>query len=185
MLDGIAAYKPHVTVEWRKMTRARGIWLGLALLASACAAMLGVPLWLSGSALICAILPPLVGMFVQGSATNAQVNELEAVLWIAVATMGATSTGGLSSPILVLFAVPVVTAWSSGRARLTAEVAAFSLLGLAAAGVLGADGSWLDQRDADILGTLFGVAGLVLVGAVAALEVSRGSARFALTPVTE
>jgi signal transduction histidine kinase len=135
--------------------------------------MLGVPLWLSASAFLCAILPPLVGMFVQGSATAPRVAELETVLWIAVATMATTSTGGLSSAILVLFAVPVATAWSSGRARLTAEVAVFALLGLAVAGILGAGGSWLAPRDADILATVFGVASVALVGAIAAVEASR------------
>ncbi len=155
------------------MTLSRLIWLGLAAFATACAAMLGVPFWISAIAFLCAVLPPLVGTFVRGSATASRESELECGLWIAFATMAATSTGGLVSPTIALFAVPVATAWGAGSGRLTTEVATFGLLGLTIAGVLGANGSWLDPRQASILATAFAVAGLAQVGVIAALGGAR------------
>ena len=155
------------------MTAPRGIWLGLATLAAAWAAIRGVPIWLSVAALGCAALPPLVGMFVRGSTTDMRVAELESVLWIALATMGAACTGGAGSPLIVLFAAAIATSWMSGGARLTAETAGFSLLGLAVAVIAGWEGSWLDADDAGALATSFGTCGLALVGAIAAWEVAR------------
>jgi signal transduction histidine kinase len=155
------------------MTAPRGIWLVLATLAAAWASIRGVPIWLSVAALGCAVLPTLVGMFVRGSAADTRVAELESVLWIALATMGTACTGGAGSPLIVLFAAAVATAWMSGVPRLTIEAAGFSLLGLAVATIAGWDGSWLDANDANALATAYGTCGLALVGAIAAWEVAR------------
>ncbi|MDP3735869.1 MAG: HAMP domain-containing sensor histidine kinase [Hyphomonadaceae bacterium] len=98
--------------------------------------------------------------------------ELESVIWIAVATTATASTGGAGSPAMILFAAGVATAWMSGGTRLTAEVAGFSLLGLALGSIASAGGTWIDRQDAHSLASAFGVAGLAFVGAVAAIEVA-------------
>jgi cell cycle sensor histidine kinase DivJ len=74
--------------------------------------------------------------------------------------------------MMIVFAAGVATAWMSGGARLTAEVAGFSLLGLALASIASAGGTWIDPREAHSLASAFGVAGLALVGAMAAVEVA-------------
>ncbi len=148
------------------MTASRAIWLGLATLAAAWGVFLGVPFRDSALIYACAILPPLVGMFMRGSTTEARIAEVESTLWVVFATLGAASTGG-STAMMVNFAVAVAVAWSSGSSRLTGEIAGFSLVGLAAAIVAGAGGSWLHTHDAAILAMGYGVAGVVLVGAIA------------------
>jgi signal transduction histidine kinase len=161
------------------MTAPRGIWLILATIAAAWASFRGVPIWLSVAALGSAVLPPLVGMFVRGSTTDARVAELEAVLWIALATMGAACTGGASSPLIVLFAVGVGAAWMSGVKRLTFESAIFALVGLAVATAAAWNGSWMSDSDAEALATAYGASGLALIGAIAVSEVGRRSLELA------
>ena len=155
------------------MTAPRGIWLALATLAAAWASFRGVPIWLSVAALGAATLPPLVGMFVRGSTTDTRLAELESVLWIALATMGTACTGGASSPLIVLFAIGVGTAWMSGVKRLTFESAIFALIGLAVATLAAWQGSWMSDTDADALATAYGACGLALVGTIAVFEVGR------------
>ncbi len=161
------------------MTAPRGIWLVLAMLAAGWASFRGVPIWLSVAALGCAVLPTLVGTFVRGSTTETRVAELESTLWIALATMGASCTGGASSPLIVLFAIGVGVAWMSGVRRLTLESAVFALIGLAVATVAALNGSWLDDRHADALATAYGAGGLALLGVIAVSEVGRRPARAA------
>jgi signal transduction histidine kinase len=167
------------------MTAPRVIWLGLAILAAAWASIRGVPIWLSVAALGCAVLPPLVGMFVRGSTTDTRVAELESVLWIALATMGAACTGGAASPLIVLFAIGVGTAWMSGVKRLTLESAVFALIGLAVATAAGWNGSWMNDMDADALATAYGACGLALVGTIAVAEVGRRPPKLAVAQVGE
>ena len=152
------------------------IWLGLATLAGAWGVFLGVPVWASSTLYGCAILPPLVGTFMRGSTTDARIAEIESGLWIAFATLGAASTSG-STAMVVLYAVAVAVAWMSGSARLTAEIAAFALLGLIFSVVASSAGSWLHPHDASILATGYGMAGLVLVGVIAVVAASSRPAR--------
>jgi signal transduction histidine kinase len=121
-------------------------------------------------------------MFVRGSTTDTRVAELEAILWIALATMGAACTGGASSPLIVLFAVGVGTAWMSGVKRLTFESAVFALIGLAVATAAAWNGSWMSDSDADALATAYGACGLALMGAIAVSEVGRRSLKLAAQP---
>jgi cell cycle sensor histidine kinase DivJ len=153
------------------MTAPRAIWLGLALLAAAGSVLLGVPIWLSALAFGCAVVPPLIGTFLRGSTSPARAVELETVFWIGLATLGAATTGGAGSPLIVLFLAAVGTAWAAGEARLTAEATVFSLFGLAAAILANAAGPWFAARDAGALGMTYGVSGLAFVGAIAALTV--------------
>lgn len=159
------------------MTAPRAFWLGLATLAAAVGVAFNVPIGLSAAALACAVVPPLIGTFMRTSTTAARVAEIESVLWIALATMGAASTGGAGSPLIVLFAVGVATAWSAGEPRLTLEAAAFSILGLVFAAVASASGSWIDEANARTLGTVYGSSGLALLGVMAVLGASRQPAK--------
>ncbi|MET0337149.1 MAG: HAMP domain-containing sensor histidine kinase [Caulobacter sp.] len=127
---------------------------------------LGVPFRDSAVIYICAILPPLVGIFVRGTTTDARIAEIESTLWVVFATLGAASTGG-SSAMMVNFVVAVAVAWSSGSVRLTGEIAGFSFAGLVAAIVASAGGSWLLPHDASIISMGYGAASVVLVGAIA------------------
>jgi hypothetical protein len=151
------------------MTAARAIWMGLATLATAWGAMLGVPIGLSIGALACAVLPPLVGTFVRGSTTAERTAELESALWIVLATAAAASTGGASSSLVVMFIAGVAVAWTSGGARLTVEAAGFAVVGLAVAAFANARGSWLGPDDAAALEMTYGVASVAMVGIMAAL----------------
>jgi signal transduction histidine kinase len=112
-------------------------------------------------------------MFVRGSTTDTRAAELESVLWIALATMGTACTGGAGSPLIVLFAIGVGTAWMSGVKRLTFESAIFALIGLAVATLAAWQGSWMNEADADALATTYGACGLALVGVIAVSEVGR------------
>ncbi len=135
----------------------------------------GCAAWRSivGSALaifICAILPPLVGTFVRGSTTDTRIAELESGLWIAFATLGAASTGGATA-LVVIYAVAVAVAWTSGSVRLTAEVAGFALLGLIFSVVASSGGSWLRRARSGGAGRQpTAISGVVLVGVLAVLR---------------
>jgi signal transduction histidine kinase len=164
------------------MTLPRVIWLALAGIAGVWSLFLGVPFGLTLLALTCAVLPALVGAFVHGSASPARTAELEASLWIGLATVAVASTGGASSPLMILYAVAVAFAWMSGPARLTAEAAGFSLVGLAFASIASLNGTWLDSADASALGVSFGVCALVLLGGVAVFVALRTPIRSVIEP---
>lgn len=140
--------------------------MGLATLAAVWGLFLGVPFRDGAVIYICAILPPLVGTFMRGTTTDARIAEIESTIWVVFATLGAASTGG-SSAMVVHFVVAVAVAWSSGSVRLTGEIAGFSFVGLMAAIISSAGGSWLLPHDALIIAMGYGVAGVVLVGAIA------------------
>jgi signal transduction histidine kinase len=154
------------------MTALRAIWLGLAVLAAAGGLLLGVPIWLSLAALSCAIVPAAAGFFVTGSAGKRETAELETVLWVAFATLAAASTGGAASPLNILYAVPIALAWTSGEKRLTAEAAAFSLVGYAIATIASMTGAWMGPEHAAALSATYGPSGLLMAGAVAVLGVT-------------
>jgi signal transduction histidine kinase len=151
------------------MTGPRAIWLVLAILAAAWTLLSGVPFWITTGTLICAVLPPLVGMFMRGSATDARVAELESAFWIAVATAGVATTGGAVSPLTVLFAIPIGLAWTFGRPRLVWETAGFSIMGYVLGAYAGAGEPWLNHNAAEMIGIAYGACGLALVGAIAVL----------------
>ncbi|RYZ14159.1 MAG: HAMP domain-containing histidine kinase, partial [Alphaproteobacteria bacterium] len=166
MLDGTRPYKPSPAERSLEMTASRAIWLGLATLAAVWGLFLGVPFRDGAVIYICAILPPLVGTFMRGTTTDARIAEIESTIWVVFATLGAASTGG-SSAMVVHFVVAVAVAWSSGSVRLTGEIAGFSFVGLMAAIVSSAGGSWLLPHDASVIAMGYGAAGVVLVGAIA------------------
>ena len=152
------------------MTPPRAVWLALSAVAAVWAMALGVPFWLGATAFGCSILPPLVGMFMRGSTSAAQAVEVEAGLWIALATAGAASMGGATS-IIVIFVVAIAVAWMSGRVRLTLEIAGFALGGVLIAMIAGSEGSWMHPHDAAILSASYGLAGLVMVAVLAGTAV--------------
>ncbi len=152
------------------MTPPKAVWLALSAVAAFWAVALGVPIWLSLSAFVCSILPPLVGMFMRGSTSVSQAVEVESALWIAFATAGAASTGGATS-IIIIFGVAIAVAWMSGRVRLTLEIAGFALVGVLIAMIAGADGTWMHPYDAAILSTAYGLAGLVMLAVLAGTAV--------------
>ncbi|MFT3725379.1 MAG: HAMP domain-containing sensor histidine kinase [Hyphomonadaceae bacterium] len=108
----------------------------------------------------------------RGSTTDTRVAEIEAGLWIALATAGAASMGGTTA-IIVLYGVAVAVAWTSGQVRLTAEIAGFALLGLVFSMVASIGGGWVNSHDAAILATGYGVSGLVMLGVLALAAVAR------------
>ena len=142
------------------------IWLGLSAIAASFGLALGVPLWLTAGAYVCAVLPVLVGMFMRGSVADGQAIEVESALWIAFATAGAASTGGATA-LLALYGVAIGMAWLSGRRMLVLEVGAFALLGLAVAMLAGSGGGWMHRIDSVALTTGYGVAGVVQLAVLA------------------
>jgi signal transduction histidine kinase len=155
------------------MTAPRAIWVVLASLAAAWGVFLAVPLGLSLGVWACAVLPPLVGTFMRGSTTDMRTTELEATLWIVLATAAVASTGGVSSSLVVLFAVGVAVAWTAGAARLTVEAAVFALLGLAFAAIASSGGSWLTPQQANAIEMTYGVSGVAMVAIMAAVAASQ------------
>lgn len=155
------------------MTGVRGVWLGLSGVAAAACVAAGVPFWVAAGAFACAILPPLLGMFVQGPATSAEVAEVESGLWVALATLAAASTGGANSPLIILFAVAVGQAWASRDMRLTTEIAGFSILGYALAAIAGMGPGWVGAEAASVLAAAFGLCGLVMTGLLAAIAAAK------------
>ena len=149
------------------MMAVRASWLGLAVVAATFAFGLGVPLWFSATAFACAVVPPLIGMFLRGSAEPRRIAEIESGLWIALATAAAARVGA-GTAIIVLFAVAVVLAWLSGDERLTLEISAFALLGLFLSLLVSSGGTWLHPHDASIVASAYGLAALVQVGIMAA-----------------
>src|SRR5262249_29448601 len=143
MLDGSPGFKCLTVAGAAKMTAVRAIWVALAVLAAVSGVVLGVPIGLTALALTCAVLPSLVGTFMTGSASPVRTAELETVFWIVLATVSVASTGGTASPLIILFAVAVAIAWTSGEPRLTAETAAFSLVGFLFAAIASSGGGWL------------------------------------------
>lgn len=155
------------------MMAVRASWLGLAVVAATFAFALGVPLWISAAAFACAVVPPLIGMFLRGSAEPRRIAEIESGLWIALATAAAGSTGA-GTAVIVLFAVAVVLAWLSGDERLTLEISAFALLGLFLSLLVSSGGTWLHPHDATIMASAYGLAGLIQVGILAATATMAG-----------
>jgi signal transduction histidine kinase len=185
MLDALPGFKRHTVTGGSEMTAPRIIWLVLAGVAALWAMALGVPIWISALALTCAVLPAAAGLFLHGSATPSRTAEIEVSIWIGLATVGAASTGGAASPLIILFALALVMSWASGVKRLGAETAGFSLVGLAVASLAGANGTWLDSKDSDTLAMVFAVAAVAHLGAIAALGAVRPQAEGAqkLKPV--
>ncbi len=107
----------------------------------------------------------------RGSTTDARIAEIESGLWIAFATLGATSTGGATA-MVVLYAVAVAVAWMSGSARLTKEICGFALVGLLFAIVANSGVSWLHEYDAAVIAMGYGIAGVVMVGVLAVTTAS-------------
>jgi signal transduction histidine kinase len=173
MIDAGPGIKRHRVARLPEMTAPRAIWVVLASLAAAWTLFLGVPIGLTLGVFACAVFPPLVGTFVRGSAPPERVAELESSLWIVLATAGAASTGGVSSALIVLFAVGVAVAWMAGGARLTLEAAVFALVGLTLAAIADARGPWLSAEDARAIEMAYGVCGVALVGVMAALTAHR------------
>src|SRR6185436_9254039 len=114
MLDALPGFKGHTVTGGAEMTAQRIIWLVLAGVAALWAMGLGVPIWISALALTCAVMPVIAGLFLHGSATPSRTAEIEVSIWIGLATVGAASTGGAASPLIILFAVALVSAWASG-----------------------------------------------------------------------
>src|SRR5262245_55955557 len=141
MLDALPGFKGHTVTGGSEMTAPRIIWLVLAGIAWLWALALSVPIWISILAFTSAVLAVLAGLFLHGSATPSRTAEIEVSIWIGLATVGAASTGGPASPLIILFAVALAFAWTSGVKRLGAETAGFSLIGLAAASIAGANGT--------------------------------------------
>ena len=166
MLDGTRPFKPSPAERSFEMTASRAIWLGLATLAAVWGVFLGVPFRDGAVIYVCAILPPLVGTFMRGTTTDARIAEIESTMWVVLATLGVASTGG-SSAMVILFVVAVAVAWASGSVRLTGEIAGFSFVGLMAAIISSAGGSWIPAHDASIISMSYGAASVVLVGAIA------------------
>lgn len=175
MMDASAGIKRHRVARLSEMTAPRAIWIVLASLAAAWVLFLGVPLGLTLGVFACAVLPPLVGTFVRGSAAPGMTAELESALWIVLATAATASTGGVSSSLIVLFAVGVAVAWMDGGPRLTLEAAAFALLGLTSAAIANATGSWLAPQEAGAIEMAYGVCGVAMVGVMAALTARRSA----------
>jgi signal transduction histidine kinase len=173
MLDALRGFKGHTVTGGSEMTAQRIIWLVLAGFAALWAIALGVPIWISALALTCAVLPVVAGLFLHGSATPSRTAEIEVSIWIGLATVGAASTGGAASPLIILFAVALVSAWASGVKRLGAETAGFSLIGLAVASLAGANGTWLDSKDSNTLAMVYAVAAVALLGGLAAMGAVR------------
>lgn len=173
MLDGSVCFKRENGFRCMQMNVLHVIWIVLAGLATVWGLVLGVPFWLAAGAFACVILPPIVGMFVRGSATDSQAAELEAGLWVGVATLATASTGGATSPLVILFAAAVATAWSSREARLTAEIAGFCLLGYALATIASLGGAWISPDDRNVMAAGLGLAGLIHTGLIAAFTAAR------------
>ena len=169
MIDASPGIKRRANPALPEMTAPRAIWLVLACLAAACGVFLGVPLGFSLGVLGCAVVPPLVGTFVRGSMRDERGAELESTLWIVLATAATASTGGVSSSLIVLFAVGVAVAWMSGRTRLTVEAAIFALVGLALAAMASSYRPWLEPSYANAIEMTYGVAGVAMVGVMAAV----------------
>jgi signal transduction histidine kinase len=169
MLDALRGFKGHTVTGGSEMTAPRIIWLVLAGIAALWALALAVPIWISILALTCAVLPVLAGLFLHGSATPSRTAEIEVSIWIALATVGAASTGGAASPLIIFYAVALALSWNSGVKRLGAETAAFSLVGLAFASLAGANETWLDSKDSDTLEMVYAVGAVAYLGALAAL----------------
>lgn len=151
------------------MTALRAFWLILATLASVCGVFFGVPIWLSAGVLACASAPALAGMFMHGSAPLRTIVEIEAMLWVGLATLAASSTGGAASAAGALFLIGPVWACAAGSSRLAAEAAIFAIAGWALAALAGGGASWLDLQDARIIGETLGAAAVVMGGVSATL----------------
>lgn len=151
------------------MTALRALWLILATLSSICGVFFGVPIWLSAAVLGCASTPAIAGMFMHGSAPQRAIIEVEAMLWVGVATLAGASTGGASSAAIALFLVGPIWACSAGSPRLAAEAAVFSVMGWLLAAIAGGGAVWLDPEDARVIGETLGAAAITMGSITAAL----------------
>lgn len=81
----------------------------------------------------------------RASAWSSAADEVETVLWVTAAAVGATATGGGLSPLSAAFAIPVVLNAERGGTRLAIEAAVFAVIGY---GVVLAASAWFETPGA-------------------------------------
>ncbi len=125
----------HFSSTAREMTAARASWVLFTCV------MLGF-LWFGGQTLLDSFLialgaafPVLLHMAISRYSTKT-ADELEMAAWVVVVMLGAALSGGLSSPVLIGFVLPIMSALAIGNRRLAMEASAFSVLGFILAGFL-------------------------------------------------
>ncbi|MEZ5938694.1 MAG: HAMP domain-containing sensor histidine kinase [Hyphomonadaceae bacterium] len=136
-------------------------WLVLSTLAASVAWLLGASPSFVGGALICSVFPPFVAMFLHGSANETDIADVERMLWIALATAAVAASGGLLSPLSILFAIPLLMLRLNGSPRRLLEVAVLTFSGYVLSGLAAyASGPLLTDVNA-VLVSCFAVAGLL------------------------
>jgi signal transduction histidine kinase len=151
------------------MTALRAFWLILAALSAVCGVFFGVPIWLSAGVLLCASAPALAGMFMQGSAPLRPIVEIEAMLWVGLATLACASTGGAGSAAGILFLIGPIWACAAGSNRLAAEATIFAIAGWVLSAIAGGGAGWMDAEDARVIGETLGAAAVVMGSVSAAM----------------
>lgn len=152
------------------MTVYGGVWVGLAAFSAVLGLWLGVPFWLTAGAFGCAVVPAVVGMILRRWKPDDSVTDIEIVLWAALATLGAASTGGVTSMLISLYVLPLGAAWLAGRPRLVVETACLCVLGYAMAGFAGSGHEWLATPDREAISAGYSLAALAMVGVMAAMS---------------
>lgn len=149
--NGVAGVRAH-----------RFAWLLLSALASVAGYWLGAPAWLSAGVFAVSAFPVVIGMFLHGSLAPEYALDIETMLWIALATAACAVNGGLGSPAIILYAVPIVMAAVRGDAKQIIEAGVFVLIGYAFAAI--ASQASLDFLDGDLqlLAGVLSIGGLAL-----------------------
>lgn len=115
------------------MTGARILWILLCGAATFLSWVKGLSSPLAGMILL-ACAPVVIGLL--GHRVRSRwADEIEMAAWMLTATAAAAMTGGANSSLNLQFALPIATAFASGRTRLAMEAAAFTLVGFMSAAV--------------------------------------------------
>lgn len=143
-----------------------------------------------------ASLPAILGLLVSPFLREDWAQALVVLGWTALAGLAVASAGSMATPFVVLFVLPIVSAYGIGRARLTMEATALSMFAVALLVAMQAGGllpSGIGNADATGLVGPFSII-LTLIASSSALVVHRQGGwdthssrlrllRFALDPV--
>ncbi len=149
------------------MTVYRAVWALLAAFAAALCLWLGVPFWLTAGTLAGALMPVAVGTIMRDRVVADVAEEVETILWLGLATAGAAATGGLTSMLVAVYAVPIAYAWMTDRPRLVIETAGFAAFGYGLAGLAAVGETWIQPANQTAIGASYAAAAVALVAAIA------------------
>lgn len=151
---------------------ASALWLGLSLAVAIAGFFTGVPIRVLAAALVLVSLPSIVHLIVGARETRESHDIWIVFAWIVVGLVCVLTSGGASSPLVVMLALGPLHALSLGRFRLGIEASVFAGIGYLSIAALSFSGAALPLLPNS--GALIGLGALISVLQVGVFAASAG-----------